>query len=333
MRDKLALLFVWYHKQNFILNTHKFPFWHNIQYHSKHFDCIVVYCVENDKELTLPTFENVTFVNFKKNFSSHYDYSVKEIINLACKIDYMKMCLILNVDLLKTNYEYLQLMDMDCIVKNIYWNRLYDGKYCFEPFYDKTISNLIGFKFNYNFDSYIENYATLIRVKLMDLNEIFFEFYKQQLFVIKANKNSDLYENYIKFVRSVYFNLYNFKFPDESGNLKLLPCVDMEFRRGGSWKDEIIKPLYDYVYDYNVKPEFPKFDLCCKIYRMILFETDLNKIYLVIKKLKDLNYDFSSQFEWSNSLQCNVNLYGVLCDRIENFDVSNFQYLLPLKTF
>ncbi|AKN80962.1 hypothetical protein [Lonomia obliqua multiple nucleopolyhedrovirus] len=327
---KFTLLFVWYHMYRFIFNTDMFPFWHNVQYHAKRFNCVILYCIErNEDALKLPKLKNVTFINFKTNFPAHYAHSVQNITKQAGKIDYMKLCAMLNPVLLNVKYSHLQLMDMDCVVQNVSWSKLFNRSYCYEPFYDSTMKTLS------RLDSYLENYATLIRTKFVYKNSKILNAYKSDLLTICVDNNYVLYKFYIDMIIDVYLQCYGYKMPESIENVTLSTSIKMSFRRGNSWQLDIeALPAYDYIYNSNTKPIFKQFNLCQELYLLILnYEGDATHIYQIIEKLKRLNYNFSSKFDWSNQLQCYVNIYGVICDRIKNFNVSNYEYILPLKTY
>ncbi|ANF29684.1 ORF_36 [Catopsilia pomona nucleopolyhedrovirus] len=342
LHKRFALLFVWHHDNQFVCNTHTFPFWHNIQYHSREFDCILVHCIENDngdnnKRVQTLAFENIISIDFKQNYRKAYNDCIKKTKRRACKIDWMKLIIMLDPQSLNVPYEYLLLMDMDCVVQSIDWRALFTRNYCYEPFYDSSVDVLYATKRNdcANFDSYLENYATLIRTKQVLKHESYLNLHRANVLADTGDYNSSLFKQYIKMICNIYFDVYNYKIPQLYKDLTLTPCVSLSFRRGGSWKIKRLDwPRYDYVYNYNVKPSFFETNLCRQLYALILTSSNVtDDVYAAIENLKRLNYDFSSKFEWSNSLQCYVNVYGVLCDRYCRFDVSNHTYLLPLKMY
>lgn len=255
-KRQFALLFVWHHDNQFVCNTDEYPFWHNIEYHARRYKCIVLYCVESDGSLQLPVCKNIKLINYKKAYPHYYGNCVDSIVTRAGKIDYMKVTAMLNPHLLDVAYNYLLLMDMDCVVQSVQWKQLSTDTYCFEPFYDSQIKWLYSPKSGQqNFDSYLENYATLIRVKQVQQHRKELILHCVDFLTMKANDNFMVFKNYINMIIKVYLQFYNYTFPINFEDNTMKPCVNLTFRRGGSWKTQL-PPVCNYVYKSKNMPKF-----------------------------------------------------------------------------
>lgn len=353
-KDVLTLVFVWSHSNALPYNTDKYPFLHNIQYHGAHcgYKCIVLYDVTTEllEPSSFMAIDNVQWVPFKCVYPEQYRHYTRNMLKRACKIDYMKMCVVLMPQLLNACTDTLLLMDMDCVVKKVNWQRFASSQYCLEPFFDATVNCLIKSLYNiqneyFSFDSYLENYAVLVHTNLIMTDQrckTLFDKYRHRLTqaTFRGVTNCDVYKFYINFIVELYSVCYNYQMPQKYVDLELqlTPSVEVSFKRGNSWSEinrSTVK-MYDYVYDYRQKPQFREESLCSELYRLIL-SGKVSQIHDMLRRLKKLNYNFANRFEWSNTLQCYVNVYGVICDRLNNgddkFDITPHPYLPPLYKF
>ncbi|ACO53546.1 unknown [Euproctis pseudoconspersa nucleopolyhedrovirus] len=319
-----CVVFVWWHQRQFVYNTYEFPFWHNVQHHALKHRCYVLYYIEDDdveNKQNVENLNNLTMVDFKRTRHAH---TVCQINNVACKIDYIKLSLLLD-DRLLQNEQMLLVMDMDCVVKNIDSDAIAASKRYVEPFFDKSIRRLYNATGRVDFDSYIENYAMLINRTRPFLNE-----YQKFSVAVPANANNNfVFSQYLLIVQLYYTIAHNFSFPADVEDLKFVNSINLSFSRGGSWKCGVTKQ-YSYHYDVKIAPIFGNVCLCTQM-RVAILKNDVKKIDQLLERLNELGYNFKSRFGWSNSKQQYVNLAGVLDDKNHNY--KNKQYLLPICIF
>ncbi|ABY65822.1 hypothetical protein [Orgyia leucostigma nucleopolyhedrovirus] len=327
MSNQLSLVFVWYHRDEFVFNTHKFPFWHNIQYHSQHYRCYVLYYIEDLTtdlvfDPTWPKATNVHLVNFKT--ASKYSHNLMTIKHKECRIDYMKLQLILDPSIL-AHERLLLMMDMDCTITNVDWKCVRESPRYLEPFFDKTVSSLYAsHSMIYGaFESYIENYAVLL-----NRNKYFFTGNLNLKINLNDDHNNVMYAYYVAVVRYYYKTIFKFVFPNKFENMRFKNSVNLEFRRGNSYNVGPTR-LYDYVYNPRQKPVFEDTNLCIQLFTKII-NRDFQEIDKLITRLRELNYDFQSKFEWSNSKQHYTNVAGVLLDRLITYNFTGKSFLLPI---
>jgi hypothetical protein len=323
---QFAIVSVWYHKNKFVYNDYIYPFWHNVQYHSKKYDYIILYYIEDASTVVLPTQrpdERITLINYDNMFIGDASANLSRLKKKANKIDYMKLKVIFNAP--EFNYEHLLLMDFDCtIVSDFNMERVSMSKFYIEPYYDANV------KFKYSlmnklFDSYIENYATLI-----NCNNVFFHPIQcVNVHVDKENGNCYMLAQYIQIVQLYYCIFHEYSLPNRYEDLTLDNSILLSFHRGNSWHvgaDEFARE-YDYVYSADEKPAFDKEPLTHQLDRMLLTDNK-NEAKKIIFQLKDLNYDFRQKFKWSNSLQRKTNVLGVIMDRCKTFDLTDIEFIM-----
>ncbi|QHB21759.1 ac113 [Artaxa digramma nucleopolyhedrovirus] len=338
-----CIVFVWFHRDQFVYNTYEFPFWHNVQHHALHHKCYLLYYIENDNKQQLVNEmsssslaprtnvcqQNLILVNFKL---TRHASAMRQIDddNVACKIDYMKLQVLLDKRLIE-NEKILLVMDMDCVVRKIYTKAISVSERYLEPFFDRSVNRLYNRTSRMDFDSYIENYAVLI-----NRNYPFLTSFQKFEIVLPTAKdkhlpNNYIYSQYLLMVHLYYTIFHNFSFPDNVKKLQYVNSVDLTYNRGGSWKSEIVQ-RYKYDYDVAVEPIFGNVCLCTQIYMAILHK-DVQKIDQLIEELRNKKYNFCSRFNWSNSKQQYTNMAGVLIDKIPTYDFTKRPYLLPIYVY
>nr|AGS47939.1 putative 20.3 kDa protein [Ectropis obliqua nucleopolyhedrovirus]QWV59642.1 hypothetical protein EONV_gp090 [Ectropis obliqua nucleopolyhedrovirus]UYO72887.1 hypothetical protein EONV-gp090 [Ectropis obliqua nucleopolyhedrovirus] len=323
-KDKVevCLVFVWYHKNEFIFNTDCYPFWHNIQYHALKYKCYVLYHIENGN-VTLPLNDNVYFINFK---DTKYFRNLQKLSCNINKIDYMKLTLLMD-DTLLDNQQILFVMDMDCVIGMIDYDALTKSKKYMEPYFDKSIKKLYAYRTGPSFDSYIENYAMLI-----DRRNKFLQPY--QLFTLDFNDsiNNTIYKQYVLMVILYYSIQFQYCFPASVSQLVFTNCVDVKFKRGATWKLKI-KNKYKYLYSIENVPNFDNECLTNTLLKAI-YDSDYDSIDKLIDKLHSLDYDFKSKLYWSNEMQCYTNVAGMLQHLNNVKDIlKNKLYVLPVVKY
>nr|WUR10746.1 AcOrf-113 peptide [Calliteara abietis nucleopolyhedrovirus] len=332
----LSLVFVWYNKNEFVYNSPNFPFWHNVQYHAKSYKCYVLHYIEADADnlpWTFPVVKNVHFVDLKKAATQKCIDCLTRIRHLPCRIDYMKVLVMACRNIIDDKL--ILVLDMDCTVGCVDYDAIARSEHYVEPFFDKRSNDLTNFQTYplWTFSSYIENYAMLIN---RHNSTVGLETYLLDTlgdYVDDAFKH-DAYKKYVTTVYDVYRNFYGYIFPQTVSELQYENSVEVLFHDGQSYCTG--KLPYDYVYDVDKKPKFAK-NLCRTLYLLMLKLSPTNQnvksIDKVIEKLRVLNYDFQSKFNWSNSKQSHTNLAGVLMDKCKNYNFANKQFLLPIKEF
>ncbi|QKE44474.1 hypothetical protein Yalta_027 [Yalta virus] len=316
--DSFVIISVWYHPNKFVFNTHKYPFLHNIQYHATKYKYVLLYFIEDESDISIPTDDNVTYINFKTEFASHFK-TASSFIHKANKIDFMKNILIQECK--NINFDYILCMDMDCEITDIDEPKLLKEDKFITFFYDAS-TKLLKLKRSNFLDSYIENYAFLINNKIFneDVN------FRNEIFKTELESNCFMYEQFLNFIIDYYKKEVQFNFP-LSCRETVLPTqpITIKFERGGSWRDDRNHEIKKYVYNMNKRPIYGRDRE--ELYLAIL----TNKTDKIIDLLKDfiyLEYDFESLFQWSNSLQSYVNLYGIIIDRVR--DINKFNQISSL---
>ncbi|AUF81584.1 ac112 [Malacosoma neustria nucleopolyhedrovirus] len=326
---KFAIVSVWYHENKFVYNNCVYPFWHNVQYNSKKYDYIVLYYIEDMSEVILPSLrpdERIKLINYADMFIGDVSVNMNRLRNKANKIDYMKLKVIFNAT--DFDYEHVLLMDFDCnIVADFNMEKASVSKFYIEPYFEPNIKFKYTLARNNMFNSYIENYATLI-----NCNNVFFHPIQcVNVHVDKENGNCYMFAQYIQIVQLYYCIFHEYSLPNRYEDLTLDNSILLSYNRGNSWNNEAINCNYDYIYDANEKPAFDREPLTRQLYYMLLNknETEAKKI---IFQLKELNYDFREKFEWSNSLQNTTNVLGVIMDRCESFNLTGIEFIMfPYK--
>lgn len=315
-----SLLFVWHHKNNWIFNSYKYPFLHNILYHSSMYNTYVVYYVENPKEPIIHD-GNVTYIDFQYVFPEFLSI-IDNFEEKSNKIDMMKI--ICSGNFSRFCYtDYLLMMDMDCeIVGKIKNSPQYDV----EPYFDAGNSRLMQYDFGNIMDSYIENYALLIssngstKLQRLIITDVFRE------------NVSWVYEKYINFIIHLFRTDYNMDMPEIfNNNLLDINTYKINFCRGQSWNlpDDKLEIAYSIV-DPKLKPIY--YDEYHYLYVLIL-RKNIPEIEKIVLSFHARKYNFSHIFRWSNSEQRNVNIFGVIQDRIENYqDLFNADVLHILNS-
>jgi len=327
--EKFAIVSVWYHKNKFVYNNCVYPFWHNVQYHSKKYDYIVLYYIEDMSRVIMPTpqpDERIKLINYADMFIGDVDINMSRLRKKANKIDYMKLKVIFNAA--DFNYEHVLLMDFDCnIVADFDMEKAAASKFYIEPYYDASIKFKYSLTTNNMFDSYIENYAALI-----NCNNVFFHPIQcVNVHVDKENGNCYMLAQYIQIVQLYYCTFHEYSLPNRYEDLTLDNSILLSYNRGSSWYKEVDCCNYDYIYNANEKPEFYQEPLTRQLYCMLLKKNE-NEAKKIILQLKELNYEFRQKFEWSNSLQKTTNVLGVIMDRYENFNLTGVEFIMfPYK--
>ncbi|AJK91784.1 ORF123 [Spodoptera frugiperda granulovirus] len=323
-----AIVSVWYNKNKFIYNTAIHPFWHNVLYNSLFHKYYVLYYVE-DETFTNFASKHVTFINFKNHESSVHMNQLKLPAN---KIDYMKLQFILDSDMVPEKY--VLLMDMDCQMQ---WNSIdIDGirntKYRLNLYTDKSTKLLYHPLFNMDnyknsFNSYIENYATLINKD----NPFFKPYHGVAVRVHDETNNHYMYQQYLQIVQLYMCIFHQYAIPKYLEDYKLDDnIVPLTFHRGGSYMT--YKHEYKYEYDYRERPRFGMPTLTTKLNHKIT-DKALDQIKELLFELHRLDYNFQSKFDWSNSKQCYTNVCGYIQDRCKEFDFSDVEFVKPIKFF
>ncbi|AGR56856.1 apsup [Hemileuca sp. nucleopolyhedrovirus] len=329
--NRFCIVFVWYHPDSFVYNTYQYPFWHNVQYHALKYNCYLVYCIEDERNVVFPKVNNLHYINLK---TPQLMRTIERLRNMPCIIDYIKLQMLYNETIVEKE-NLLFVMDMDCTVESVDWDTINKCNRYLEPFFDRSVSQLYEkTSSSLGFQSYIENYAMLLNRKIERPSTIL-QSYNIDLDMITAKQNLNYENNYIYYqyvllVQLYYRDRHAFLFPNKVADLQFENCVTINFRRGNSWR-EIIVSEYDYEYDANEKPSF---DVCLtsQLYLAIL-DKDEDKINTIVQKLKSLNYNFASKFQWSNSMQKYTNVAGVLKDRIKTYDFFKKDFLLPITLY
>lgn len=316
--ESFVIVSVWYNKDKFIFNTSVYPFLHNIEYHNNIYNYIVYYFIEEDCDI--PNIPSIQFIDFKKMFKE-YTYLINKENKVGNKIDIMKLILIKECE--KINYNYILYMDMDCEIINFDIKKIKNNKRFIEPFFDESMETLCKeyLDVDIDFDFYIENYAFLLNKDNKKIDEINFK-----------NKGSNnicwVYKQYVKIIYQYYYEKKNYIFPKLFEDLEFENSIDISFERGHSWKIQNNFKKEIYVYNRTKKPVYQK--VLCELYYNIL-DKDVKEVRKKIITLLELDYKFIEKFNWSNSLQKDVNLYGVLKDRWSEKEIKKLNDLIFFK--
>nr|ANS70996.1 hypothetical protein [Lymantria dispar multiple nucleopolyhedrovirus] len=336
--ENLTVAFVWFGADGApVCNNDRFPFWHNIQYHATRYRCTVIYCWSSPTAIERSPFPpdsdstNVTAVDFRHNWdrSGHID----QLKTIASKIDYMKVQIALNC---KTSScfatTYVLIMDMDCVIDAVDLAEMARQNRYLEPFFDRNVTMLYCSINDHEFDSYIENYATLINRKA--------RFFGRHHHVRVAHEhdteqNCYIYAQYLNIVHLYYALYHSYTFPERVQDLDYKNCVELRFRRGSSWSEPKKKQAcrYKYIYDKTKPPVFAFLALDDQLRAAI--RTDKRSVVCdLLLELKRLDYDFKSSFDWCNHQQKLGNVAGVLLDRLPDFDLSSmYDFILPIQYY
>lgn len=326
-----AIMSVWYNKNKFIYNTTVYPFWHNVLHHSQFHKYYVLYYVDDETFTSFSNTERVTFINFKKHESSVYMDKLKLPAN---KIDYMKLQFILNSDMVPEKY--VLLMDMDC---QMMWNSINitdirNTKYRLNLYTDKSTKLLYEPQlsmdiYKNSFNSYIENYATLINKD----NGFFKPYHGVTVRVQDETNNHYMYQQYLQIVQLYMCIFHQYAIPKRLVDYKLDDnIVPLTYHRGGSYT--MFKHEYIYEYDYKQRPQFGLPSLTTKLKRIVLHEVRPEEIKQLLRELYRLKYNFQNKFEWSNSAQCYTNVCGFLNDRCQSIiDFTDIEFVKPIRFF
>ncbi|AKN80594.1 hypothetical protein [Perigonia lusca single nucleopolyhedrovirus] len=351
----VALVFVWYHDEGKpVYNTVAYPFWHNIQYHSETYKCFVLQHLgkknngDDDNKIPMNTTNNTNITVLK--FSDWFDATPLATLNhKSNKIDYMKMCVVVETDMVKcfSTFDYILLMDMDCVVRSMSLAKMKFKRRRIEPFFDMSVSMLHEPKSYYNnsFDSYLENYAVLVDLRMPRLPFTLNQLMDSRLDISKW-QNSAFFKLYTDTVCSYYSQIHTYLFPFLSKDLQFDGSVSMDFHRGGSWKSKCrLHDECEYVYDYRREPVFHAESPLQTLYKIVIrsggkyvndkCELNDDNIINTLIDMKLKNYDFTRSFTWSNSEQKNTNVCGFLIDRCFEKHVKFTQcaFVEPVKYF
>lgn len=333
---------VWYSDDEFLFNTPKFPYVHNVQYHSQRYHYYVIYYIEdkrvadNINEYTSKhnlDGDKITFLNFK-NVYPQYVANLRFLKLKSNKIDFMKMCVMDNSESLTDSP--LLLMDFDCSVEG-YVKQLTDSRPVYDIYVDDKV-NLLWQPFNRrSFNSYVENYAVFIRTKTSSNSDY--------INVFGESSNSFMYAQFLsKVIRD--YHTFGIECTSLRAHFKHTPEIKVSYMRGGSWRlsaSDRSMAEYDYHYDPSAKPDFNAVCLVALLYSQILSaewcvsssDCKYEDVKKTLHKLYRLNYNFHNKFNWSNSLQAYTNVFGVICDRldVEEFTCESWSYLKPLVIY
>lgn len=324
---------VWYNKDKFIYNSTCHPFWHNILYYSQYYTYYVLYYVENESSAKIPAVGPVKFINFKNYPESKNMERLKHVMN---KIDYMKLQFIFNSHIIPETF--VLLMDMDCQLAECYNIKLDKFKkiqYYLTPYTDPSTKHLYRPMSNYDkyrnsFDSYIENYATFIN----KTKPFFRPWHGVDVRVEGETNQFFMYAQYIQIVQLYMVINHQYALPASYSEYKIANPLKLTFHRGSSYFEENFDQ-YKYEYDYRKPAVFGEPSLTKKLYIAIISQQDHNTIKSMLHTLRRLGYNFKSKFEWSNSLQSDVNVCGVIEDRCVDdvFDYKGVEFVRPLIMF
>ncbi|ACH69504.1 hypothetical protein PsunGV_gp154 [Pseudalatia unipuncta granulovirus] len=329
-----ALVSVWYNKDKFIYNTTCHPFWHNILYYSQYFKYYVLYYIENESEAKIPPVGPVKFINFKDYAESKNVSKLKHVMN---KIDYMKLHFIFNSKIVPETF--VLLMDMDCQLSechNLKFDKLKNIQYYLTPYTDSSTKCLYRpmssyDKYENSFDSYIENYATFIN----KTKPFFQPWHGVDIRVENETNQFFMYAQYLQIVQLYMGIFHQHALPTLYKNYKISNPIKLTFHRGSSYRGEN-DDEYKYEYDYRKPAIFGKQSLTHQLYIAIISEEDQETIKNMLHNLHRLGYNFESKFHWSNSLQCDVNVCGVIEDRCvkkNKFDYTGVEFVKPIKMY
>lgn len=323
-----AIVSVWYHKNEFIYNTTRCPFWHNILYHSQFYKYYVIYYLEDDSFFNTLNVGPVKFINFK-NFEA--SKNIARLKRAANKIDYIKLHVVLNSDIVPETH--LLLMDMDCQIQStgVDMKRLQNNKYRLTPYTDPSVPTLY-FDLSYDdemisFNSYLENYAVLI-----NKTRKFFKNYHTVSVRIEGETNDHfMFAQYLQIIQLYFCIFHQYALPPLVKEYNIKDVIPLKFNRGGSY----FKHKMEYVYEFNFREPavFNSPTLTYQLYMELISNKNEEKIKTLLHELRRLKYDFNSEFVWSNSLQCDVNVCGCIEDRVKNFNYDEVEFVKPLKMF
>ncbi|AAC70295.1 LdOrf-109 peptide [Lymantria dispar multiple nucleopolyhedrovirus] len=331
MADDLTLVFVWYRPDGAaVYNTDRFPFWHNIRYHARRYPCVLVYCFDAPGAPPVPAGEEaagVVAVDFREQWDRRG--RIDALQTTASKIDYIKLTIVMNCDRACIATDFVLLMDMDCSVDEVRSDRMASHNRRLEVFFDRSVAKLYDNVGRFEFDSYIENYATLVNRRAP-----FFQSHHHVVVTSERDtgQNCYMYAQYLNVVHLYYALFHAYTFPPDVRDLVYENSVKLRFRRGASWTDRPRAAVYKYVYDSALEPEFAAQSLDGRLMAAILKGDDDETRRLALE-LRRLDYDFGSQFDWSNGRQKFANVAGVLVDRRPDFDFDRYQFLLPVRYF
>ncbi|AQQ80398.1 ORF131 [Betabaculovirus altermyunipunctae] len=327
---EFALLSVWYHKNQFIFNSTSHPFWHNILYHSQHHKYYVLYYVEDDSNVRIPYAGPVKFLNFKEHPASS---NLKKLTHVTNKIDYMKLQFIFDSGMVSEKH--VLLMDMDCQLasSSVDVDRIHRSKYYLTPYTDMKTKRLYeeasSFDdYNNSFNSYVENYATLINKN----NEFFRPCHGVSVRVDDETNHFYMYAQYLQIVQLYMCIFHQYALPPLSRDYNIKTPIPMSFNRGASYYEH--RNEYKYEFDYRQPARFNRQPLTHVLYMAILQEKPIKLVKRILLELHRLGYDFGSRYRWSNTLQSDVNVCGCIQDRYrKKFDYHGVEFVLPLKVF
>lgn len=324
---------VWYNKDKFIYNSTCHPFWHNILYYSQYYTYYVLYYVDNESSAKIPTVGPVKFINFKKYPESKNMPKLKHVMN---KIDYMKLQFIFNSHIVPETF--VLLMDMDCQLSEcnkIKLEKLMKIQYHLTPYTDPSTKLLYRpmssyDDYNNSFDSYIENYATFI-----NKTKPFFKPWHGVGVRVEGETNQFfMHAQYLQIVQLYMGICHQYALPTLYSDYKIASPIKVTFHRGSSYSEKNLNE-YKYEYDYRKPAVFGKRSLTDELYLALISKKDHDTIKRMLHTLHRLGYNFQTKFQWSNSLQSDVNVCGVIEDRCVDdvFDYRGVEFVRPLKMF
>lgn len=249
------------------------------------------------------------------------------------KIDYMKLQFILNSNIVPETF--VLLMDMDCQLvdcHNLKVDKLKKIQYHLSPYTDSSTKCLYRpmssyDKYNNSFDSYIENYATFINKTL----PFFKPWHGVDIRIENETNQFFIYAQYLQIVQ-LYMSIFHQRALPAMYEDYKIETPKLTFHRGSSYLEEY-DDEYKYEYDYKKPAVFGRESLTDKLYMALISGQNHKKIKYMLHNLHRLEYNFQSKFRWSNSLQCHVNVCGVIEDRCNEFDFTGVEFVKPIKMY
>ncbi|ABQ52063.1 hypothetical protein SlGVgp120 [Spodoptera litura granulovirus] len=308
--DKFAIVSVWYHKNEFIYNTKKFPFWHNVLYNSTQYKYYIVHHVES--EITLPQCENIQFVSFDEVCPRHEMHRLQNVVN---KINYMKLMVLFNPNF--ATEERLLLMDMDCNIVRVDQLRLLRSPLYLEPFFNPICEQLYEYRSSYDayrnsFDSYVEMYAMLINKR----NRFFQPMHGVN--VVTDNETNEFFmiSQYMNILQLYMCMFHNYPLPHNVCDINIPKCIVLTFSRNHSFSLHNKDDALNLCSDIHTPPVFQ--DVNCYLRRLISAKdpNKIEEITRILHTLRTFSYNFTSIFASSDIQDSYVNLYGYL---VENY--------------
>ncbi|CCA61435.1 hypothetical protein AV955_gp078 [Diadromus pulchellus ascovirus 4a] len=314
--EDFLIVSVWYHERRFVLNTASHPFRHNAEHHAIRFKYAVLYFVSSGEEFQSDT---LLCLNMRRVLPTKCSIMDDAGVSPANKIDFMKMCVVEHCFEL-FDESYVLLMDFDCCVPDFDPRRLAESDRFIEPFFDPSI----GYLKVSSHDSYIENYAVLVRRGRRHRVE-----FASYTGCERPESNSCLYAKWVAMIIDHYRDSHGFVFPATYVDLRFKNTFLLEFERGGSWMRIPNEPDVD-DYDVAEPPVFGR--TVTMLYRTILSEQE-DEVKEFLVSMRRRGYDFGRPFQWSNKDQRLVNVRGCIADRMPSFDFAGYEFVGETKFY